>query len=113
MYELSPSERADAFQRSVQRVRAKLGFAGHAVLFVVVGVLALIVNLVVTPGVLWFFWPMLFWVFALAAHAAVVFGPGRFAIDRWRQREFGRELDRVRAERVGSRSDVEGSSRPR
>jgi hypothetical protein len=60
-----------------------------------VTVLLLIVNLVASPGFIWFHWPVLFWLLALALHAWTVFGPGPQMIERWRQRETTRELERM------------------
>ena len=100
MSNLTSGDREAAYRRATERVRARLGFVGHALLFLVVGALLLAINLLATPGALWFFWPLLFWAAALVAHAVVVFGPGMGAIERWREREFEQELERKRSERA-------------
>ncbi len=110
MPELSPAERAEAFQCATQRVRARLGLVGHLALFLVVGLLLLVVNLAATPGAIWFFWPLLFWLVALATHTAVVLGPGARLMERWREREYAREIERKRAERTDCDSDREHAS---
>jgi hypothetical protein len=102
MSELSSGDRETAYRRATERVRARLGFYGHVALFIVVGALLLAINLLATPEAVWFFWPLLFWAAALAAHAVVVFGPGMGLIERWRDREFEQELTRMRSRGVKS-----------
>ncbi len=96
MSDPSPTDRAEAYRRATERVRARLGFAGHAAVVAAVALLLLIVNIIATPDFLWFHWPVAFWLIALALHAWSVFGPGLPMIERWRQREAARELDRMR-----------------
>lgn len=96
MTDPSPSDRTEAYRRASERVRARLGFAGHAAVWAAVGILLLIVNLIATPDFIWFFWPVVFWLVALALHGWTVFGPGMPVIERWRQREAARELERMR-----------------
>ena len=96
MLDPSPTDRAEAYRRATERVRARLGFAGHAAVLVAVAVLLLIVNIIATPDFIWFFWPVVFWLVALALHGWTVFGPGLPLIERWRQREAARELERMR-----------------
>ena len=96
MLDPSPTDRAEAYRRATERVRARLGFAGHAAVWAAVAILLLIVNIVATPDFIWFFWPVAFWLIALALHGWTVFGPGLPSIERWRQREAARELNRMR-----------------
>ncbi len=96
MSEPLPTDRAEAYRRATERVRARLGFAGHAAVVAAVALLLLIVNVIVSPDLIWFYWPVAFWLVALALHGWTVFGPGLPMIERWRQREAARELDRMR-----------------
>ncbi len=98
MSDPSSSDRAEAYRRATERVRARLGFAGHAAVWAAVAILLLIVNLIASPDFIWFFWPAVFWLVALALHGWTVFGPGLPVIERWRQREAARELDRMRGQ---------------
>ena len=98
MSDPSSSDRAEAYRRATERVRARLGFAGHAAVWAAVAILLLIVNLIATPDFIWFFWPAVFWLVALALHGWTVFGPGLPVIERWRLREAARELDRMRGQ---------------
>ena len=92
----SSADRAEAYRRATERVRARLAFAGHTGLLLAVAILLLIVNLVASPGFIWFHWPVIFWLLALALHAWTVFGPGLQVIEHWRERETTRELGRMR-----------------
>ncbi len=106
MANLSTADEDVAFRRATERVRARVGFLAHVGVFLAIGLLLLVLNLVTTPESLWFFWPMLFWLIALAAHVVVLFGPGMRAMERWRDREYEREIDRMSARRGDSGDDA-------
>jgi hypothetical protein len=59
---------------------AKVGFYIHLTAFAVVNALLVAINLITSPGYLWFKWPLLGWGVGIFAHAIVVFallkGPG-------------------------------------
>jgi predicted ferric reductase len=97
MSDFSPADREIAFRRASDRVQARLGFFAHAAIFLLLGVLLLALNLITTEGALWFFWPLVFWLPALVAHAGLVYGIGFLRIERWRDREYLRELEHMRS----------------
>lgn len=106
MADLSTADDEVAFRRATERVRARIGFAAHVGVYLAIGLLLLVLNLVTTPESLWFFWPMLFWLIALAAHVAVLFGPGMRAVESWRDREYQREVARMTSRRRSDGDDA-------
>ena len=86
---------ARALRSAQQRVRARLGLFGHSVIYTGVMVLLLVLNIAATPDNLWFFWPMLAWLPAMVGHGIFVLGPGLRAIERWTNREYEREVERM------------------
>lgn len=97
MSELPPVVEGQALRRAQQRVRARLGLFGHGVIYSGTTVLLLVLNIAATPDNLWFFWPMLAWLPALLGHGLFVLGPGLSAIERWTDREYEREVERLTA----------------
>ena len=58
------------------------GFQIHLAVYVAVNLLLIVVNLLTTPTVLWFFWPLAGWGIGILAHGAAVYytsGPDRMA----------------------------------
>ena len=106
MADLSTADEDVAFRRATERVRARIGFVAHVGVYLAIGLLLMVLNLVTTPESLWFFWPMLFWLIALAAHVAVLFGPGMRAIEGWRDREYRREIERMTRHRASDGDDA-------
>ena len=88
-------DEAQAFHRATARVRARIGLILHICLYVLIGLLLLVLNLVTSPESLWFLWPTLSWLLALVIHAGLVIGPGSRALERWQDREYRRELNRL------------------
>ena len=79
-------------QRANTRVRALLGFSIHATVYGAVNVGLLLLNLLTSPGYLWFLWPLVGWGIGLAAHGLAVFG-ARLAWG-WEERRVRTLLDR-------------------
>ena len=106
MADLTTTDEDAAFRRATERVRARIGFAAHIGVYLAIGLLLLVLNLVTTPESLWFYWPMLFWLIALGAHVTVLFGPGMRAIEHWRDREYQREIEHMAARRASGNDDA-------
>jgi hypothetical protein len=79
--------------KATSKARAKVGLRWHALVFVLVNVLLYAINMMFTPLVPWFIWPLGGWGIALALHAfATVSGPrvDEDAIEAEVQRELAR-----------------------
>jgi hypothetical protein len=79
--------------KALSKARAKVGLRWHALVFALVNVLLYAINMMFTPLVPWFIWPLSGWGIALALHAfATVSGPrvDEDAIEAEVQRELAR-----------------------
>lgn len=77
-----------AYRSAQERVRALRGFYSHLVTYVVVNVVFVIINLVTSPGQLWFYWITLFWGIGLVFHAFDVFTiRGKYLGKEWEERK--------------------------
>ena len=63
----------DNYSKARARAEAKYAFFVHAVVYIAVMLLLLIINLLTSPGTLWFIWPLLGWGLAVTLHGARVF----------------------------------------
>ncbi len=84
--ELSPAERAARLQ--VYRLRA---FYHHLGVYVLVNAGLAGINLLASPGKLWFYWPLLGWGIWLVLHAFATFSRDRWLGPEWEERKV-REL---------------------
>lgn len=82
-------ERYELARQRVQRIR---GFYVHLAVYCIVNAGLLAINLL-TPGPLWFFWPLVGWGIGLSAHGLAVAGFG-FLGPEWEQRKIREYLDR-------------------
>lgn len=83
---LSAEERAARHQ-----VHCLRGFYIHLAVFVLVNTGLIAINLMASPGRLWFQWPLLGWGIWVVMHALSTFGRGRFLGREWEERKV-REL---------------------
>jgi hypothetical protein len=79
-------------RQAERRADAKIGFRIHLLVYLLVNAGLLAINLLTTPGQLWFFWPMIGWGIGLAAHGTAVFAGG----GDMRERAIEAELRRLR-----------------
>ncbi len=82
-----PAVERDA-RRQVSMLR---GFYHHLLVFAVVNTGMLAINLIASPGRLWFYWPLLGWGIWLSLHAFATFSRGRWLGAEWEERKL-REL---------------------
>jgi hypothetical protein len=75
------------YKEAKKRVEEIKGFYGHLFAYLGVNVTLLIINLVSSPGSLWFYWVSLFWGIGLFWHAMAVFVFARFPGKDWEQRK--------------------------
>lgn len=77
-----------------RRVHQKAELYRHLVVFLVVGAILAGLDLLTSPGTLWFFWPMGFWGIGLVLHFADVYVIGEDA--GMEARMMRREMERHR-----------------
>jgi hypothetical protein len=78
-------------QKATSRVRKKLGFYWHAVVFALANAAMIAINLQHSPSYLWFVWPLCGWGAALALHGFATF-QGSGLSESMIQAEVDREL---------------------
>jgi 2TM domain len=60
-----------AYKRAEAELRieeGRIGFFAHAIIYVLVNILLIVLNLVFVPGYLWFFYPLISWGIGLSMH---------------------------------------------
>ena len=83
-------------QRARRRAQAKIAFYVHAAAFVGVNAFLFVLDLLTSPGDIWFYWALLGWGVGLVAHAFSVYV--KDVGDSWFRKIEQRELDRMRQE---------------
>ncbi|WP_312389606.1 2TM domain-containing protein [Chryseobacterium sp.] len=66
-----------AYEKAAKRVKEIKGFYGNLTSYSLVIPFLIVLNVITSPGHLWFFWPMLGWGIGLAAHGINTFGIGK------------------------------------
>ena len=61
------------YVKARERAEAKYRFFVHAGVYTAVMVLLVVINLLTSPQVVWFVWPLIGWGFAVALHGVRVF----------------------------------------
>src|SRR5258708_40272386 len=81
----------ERYQLARARVQQLRLFYTHVGVYVFVNILLLLINLLTDPSSLWFYWPLLGWGVAVAAHAFLVYGAGGI-MGRGREQRQNRQI---------------------
>jgi len=79
-------------RRSVRRMK---GFYTHLGVYVLVNAMLFLINIVTSPGVYWFYWPLSGWGIGIVAHALSVFAFGRMFGPDWEERKIKELSDQI------------------
>lgn len=78
----------EKYEKAKKRVEELKKFYGNLVTYGVINVILIIINLVTSPGSLWFYWVTIFWGIAILLHASKVFVlKGKFLGEEWEERK--------------------------
>ena len=61
------------YQKAKERVETIKGFYIHLIVYVLVNLMLFTINMIASPGGLWFIWPLMGWGIAIVLHAVGVF----------------------------------------
>ncbi len=85
-------------QLTEQRIRKQVhrlrGLYIHAAIYAVVNIGLLLIDLLGSPGKLWFFYPLFGWGIGLACHAAVLYLPQHWLGEEWEARKVAELMNR-------------------
>ena len=88
----------EKYEEAKKRVKELKDFYRNLLTYVGVNILLIIINLITSPGSLWFYWVTIFWGIAILLHASKVFIlKGKFLGKEWEERKIkemmGKEND--------------------
>ena len=79
-------------QTARKSAKAKVEFRIHMINYIVINTLLAIINLTLTPGYIWFKWPLLGWGIGIILHALNVYYSGNKSIkERMIEKEMKKE----------------------
>ena len=75
------------YQKALRRVRRMKGFYAHLVSYILVNLLLFLIDIMTSPDVLWFFWPLFGWGIGIVMHGLFVFGFGNWLGQEWEEKK--------------------------
>jgi len=88
----------EKYEEAKKRVKELKDFYRNLLTYVGVNILLITINLITSPGSLWFYWVTIFWGIAILLHASKIFIlKGKFLGKEWEERKIkemmGKEND--------------------
>ena len=85
----------EKYEAAKRRVKELKNFYRNLITYVGVNILLIIINLVTSPGSLWFYWVTIFWGIAIVIHASKVFIlNGKFLGKEWEEKKIKEIMER-------------------
>ncbi|MEA3358201.1 MAG: 2TM domain-containing protein [Thermodesulfobacteriota bacterium] len=85
----------ERYDKAKKRVEELKKFYSNLVTYIVVNLVLIIINLVTSPGSLWFYWVTIFWGIAILLHASRVFiFKGKFLGEEWEKKKIKEILEK-------------------
>jgi len=82
------------YEEAREKVHEMRGFYHHLIWYVIINLLLLFINLVTSPGALWFYWVTIFWGIGLFAHALGVFSNFRIMGKDWEKKKIEQIMEK-------------------
>ena len=78
----------EKYEEAKKRVKELRHFYRNLLTYVGVNIVLIIINLVTSPGTLWFYWVTIFWGIAILLHASKVFIlKGKYLGKEWEEKK--------------------------
>ena len=87
---------SDLYKRAEKRADEKIGFYRHLYSFIAVNIIFIVMNLVFSPGELWFYWVTIFWGIGLVTHFLKVFVFNKKMDEGYRDRMIEKEMEKMK-----------------
>jgi len=83
------------YEKAKKRVKELKDFYRNLVTYIVINVILIIINLVTSPGKLWFYWVTIFWGIAILIHASKTFIlKDKFLGEEWEEKKIKEILEK-------------------
>jgi hypothetical protein len=87
---MDEGNRYESAKKKVKEIKA---FYSHFMVYAIISVVLLVVNVLSSPGVYWFYWPMIGWGIGIFFHAMNTFNLGIMGKD-WEERKIKEMIEK-------------------
>ncbi|WP_395066954.1 2TM domain-containing protein [Flavobacterium sp.] len=84
----------DRYYQAKKRVEEIKGFYGNLIAYIIFNIFFLVLNIMTSPGELWFFWPLLGWGIGVLFHAMKVFNYSPFLGKNWEEKKINELMEK-------------------
>ena len=85
----------EKYEKAKKRVEEIKGFYSHLITYVVVNIILFLVDFFTSPGIWWFYWPLLGWGIGLFFHGMGVFVFSKFPGKNWENRKIKQVMEEM------------------
>jgi len=84
----------ESYERAKKRMEELRSFYSHLFIYCAVNVGLFFLNIISSPGHLWFYWPLIGWGIGLSMHGLSVFGINRILGKDWEERKIRKIIEK-------------------
>lgn len=90
----------EKYERAKKRVEEMKSFYTHLFVYIAVNVGLFLINIITSPGALWFLWVLIGWGIGLAVHAFNVFGTEKILGKDWEEKKIKEIMEKETPEKA-------------
>ncbi|MBN2734231.1 MAG: 2TM domain-containing protein [Methanomicrobiaceae archaeon] len=87
-------EKDDSYKRAEKKVAELKGFYSHLTAYIIVNIILTLINLIISPQAIWFYWITIFWGIGIFMHAWNVFGHNSLFGKEWEDKKIQKYMDK-------------------
>jgi len=85
---------AERYLQAQKKVKEIKDFYQHLMIFILVSIILIVINLMTSPGYLWFVWCLIGWLIGLIVHGLTTFNLPPFFDKNWEERKIREILEK-------------------
>jgi len=75
------------YKKAKEKVKELKKFYHNLFSYIVINIILIIINLITSPGSLWFYWVTIFWGVGILLHASSIFIKGKYFGEEWEEKK--------------------------
>ncbi|OIV43736.1 2TM domain-containing protein [Flavobacterium johnsoniae] len=90
----------ERYYHAQKRVKEIKAFYEHLTVYILVNPIVIVVNIMTSPGYLWFIWCLMGWGMAIVLHGLKVFSLPPFFNEKWEERKIREILEKENSQKT-------------
>lgn len=88
-----------SYEKAKKRVEELKSFYTHLFIYIAVNIGLFLIDIITSPGALWFYWPLIGWGIGVAIHGLNVFGTEKLLGKNWEEKKIKEIMEKEKTKK--------------